>query len=70
MANNRSVLKTARSPSRNDGDGKEIQNLILLALPRQECAQLLSSLELVRLKLHQVLYEAGEVIRSGYFMNN
>ena len=70
MANNRSVLKTNQSPSRKDGDGKEIQNLILLALPRQECAQLFSSLELVRLKLHQVLHEAGEVIRSAYFLNN
>jgi CRP-like cAMP-binding protein len=27
-------------------------------------------MEVVRLKLHQVLHEPGEVIRSGYFLNN
>jgi CRP-like cAMP-binding protein len=27
-------------------------------------------MEFVRLKLHQVLHEPGEVIRSGYFLNN
>lgn len=70
MANNRSVFKTAQPPSRNDGDGKEMQNFILLTLPRQECAQILSFLELVRLKLHQVLHDAGEVIKSIYFMNS
>jgi len=57
-------------PSRKDGDGKAIGNHILLALSRQECAQLFSSLEFVRLKLRQVLHEAGEVIRSAYFLNN
>jgi CRP-like cAMP-binding protein len=56
--------------ARNDGDGKQMGNLILLALSKQDCAQIFPSLEFVRLKLHQVLYEAGEVIRSGYFMNS
>jgi CRP-like cAMP-binding protein len=60
----------AIAPSTRDGDGKEISNFILLALPRQESKQLLSSLEFVRLKLHQVLHEAGETIRSVYFLNN
>jgi CRP-like cAMP-binding protein len=40
-----------------------------VSLPPGEFAQLFGSLELVRLKLHQVLHEAGEVIRSGYFPN-
>ncbi len=31
--------------------------------------QVLSKLELVRLKLHQVIHEAGETIKSGYFVN-
>ena len=49
---------------------KEIGNLILRSLPRAECAEIFSSLEFVRLKLHQVLHEAGEAIKSAYFMND
>jgi CRP-like cAMP-binding protein len=52
-----------------DGDGKAIANKILLSLPRKERDQVLSKLELVRLKLHQVIHEAGETIKSGYFVN-
>ncbi len=71
MAKDRSVsTKAIPPPARKDGDGKEIGNLILLALPRQECAQLFSSLEFVRLNLHHVMHEAGEVMRSAYFLNN
>src|ERR1700704_63880 len=60
------------SPSRSDPqdhDGRAIGNKILRTLPKKECAQIFSSLEFVRLKLHQMLNEAGESIRSGYFMN-
>ena len=71
MANSRVVsTQTIPPPARKDGDGKEIGNLILLALPRQERTLLFPSLEFVRLKLHQVMHEAGEVIRSAYFMNS
>ena len=71
MVNSRSPSFKAVLPSaRQDGDGKKIGNLILLALPRQECKQLLPSLEFVRLKLHQVLHEAGETIKSVYFLNS
>ena len=71
MANSRVVSTQAiPPPARKDGDGKEIGNLILLALPRQERTLLFPSLEFVRLKLHQVMHEAGEVIRSAYFMNS
>jgi len=60
----------SRPLSKEDIDGKEIANLILRGLPRKECTQVFSSLEFVRLKLHQVLHEVGETIRSGYFLND
>src|SRR5712671_7239276 len=53
-----------------DGDGNGIGNRILLRLSRKEYEQVLPKLELVRLKLHQVIHEAGESIKSGYFMND
>ncbi len=59
----------SRSP-RNDGDGNHIRNLILLGLSHTECDLLIPKLEFVRLKLHQVLYEAGDTIKSGYFINS
>lgn len=71
MARNPAVPKESigRS-SRTDGDRKEIGNLILLFLPSQECTRVLASPERVRLKLHQVLHDAGEVIKSVSFMNS
>jgi CRP-like cAMP-binding protein len=46
-------------------------NLILRGLPRNEgTGQVFSSLELVRFKPHQILHEAGETIRSGFFLND
>jgi len=66
-----SVSTKASPPSaRKDSDGKAIGNLILLALPRQESTRLFPLLEFVRLNLHHVMHEAGEVIKSAYFMNN
>ena len=71
MAKNRVVsTKTFPPAARKDGDGKEIGNLILLALPPQECAKLFASLEFVRLNLHHVMHEAGALMRSAYFLNN
>jgi CRP-like cAMP-binding protein len=71
MAKSRgSSAKGTAPPTRKDGDGKEIENLILLSLPRQECAQILPCLEFLRMKLHQVMHEVGEVIRSAYFINS
>jgi len=52
-----------------DGNGT-VGNIILRALPRSESARIFSSLEFVRLRLHQVLHETGEVIKSGYFLND
>jgi CRP-like cAMP-binding protein len=62
------ILSSPRS-SPLDGDGKEIGNVILRGLPRQECIHILPFLEFVRLKLHQVLHETGETIKSVYFLN-
>ena len=53
-----------------DGDERDIGNIILRGLPRSERARVFSSLEFVRLRLHQVLHETGEVIKSGYFPND
>jgi CRP-like cAMP-binding protein len=67
-----SVRSSATGPSgapRRDGDGNVIGNKILLSLSPQECDRVLAKAEFVRLKLHQVLYEAGETIKSGYFVN-
>jgi CRP-like cAMP-binding protein len=61
--------KLARPSGKYDHAGNEIGNLILRSLPRGECTRIFSSLEFVRLKLHQVLHEKGETIKSGYFLN-
>src|SRR5882724_4434784 len=62
--------KIDRVPDPRSGNGNGITNLILRDLPKQECSQIFSELEFVRLKLHTVLHEAGEVIRSTYFMES
>ena len=66
----RSPKAFSPSSAKPDGNGRELGNLILRSLPRSESSLLLPSLEFVRLKLHQVLHEVGETIRSGYFLNN
>ncbi|HST11728.1 MAG TPA: Crp/Fnr family transcriptional regulator [Terriglobales bacterium] len=53
-----------------DGNGNGIASMILLSLPSAERERVLPQLELVRLKLNQVLHEAGEIIKSGYFVNS
>ncbi len=70
MAKN--VARTPKAPGSSgkcDGDGNEVRNLILHSLPRSESDQIFPSLEFVRLKLHQVLHEVDETIKSGYFLN-
>src|SRR5580698_8683559 len=54
----------------SNGDRRAIGNTILRGLPRTESARVFSSLEFVRLRLHQVLHETGEAIKSGYFLND
>ncbi|MGA2005895.1 MAG: Crp/Fnr family transcriptional regulator [Terriglobales bacterium] len=56
--------------SKRESDRSEVGNIILRGLPPAEWAQLVPSLEFVRLRLHQVLHEVGEAIRSGYFLND
>jgi CRP-like cAMP-binding protein len=64
---------TVRVPSgkpRVDGDMKSIHSEILLTLSAEERHKVVSELELVRLKLHQVLHEPGETMKSAYFVNS
>ena len=63
------VSKDGPKMNTRDGDGNEIGNLILRGLSRKECTEVFSSLEFVRLRLHQVLHEVGETIKSVYFLN-
>jgi CRP-like cAMP-binding protein len=70
MPKSRPTTKTTPPKAGKPADGDGRGNLILLTLAASERTQLLPSLELVRLKLHQVLYEAGDAIRSLYFMNS
>jgi CRP-like cAMP-binding protein len=65
-------LRTSARPSRKartDGDGNHIHNEILLGLSAKECQALLPKLELVRLKVHQLLHEPGDSLKSAYFCN-
>lgn len=64
-----SPSKSSPKPQCRDGDGNHIQNEILLDLPRKERDMLLSKLEFVRLKAHQVLHEPGDNLKSVYFCN-
>jgi CRP-like cAMP-binding protein len=69
-ASRRDGNRRTPASTKRDGDGNHIQNEILLALPRTECDAIFPKLEYVRLKLHQVLHEAGETLRSAYFCNS
>jgi len=57
-------------PSYTDADGNRIQNDILLDLPLKERDLLLAKLEFVRLKIHHLLHEAGDTLKSAYFCNS
>lgn len=71
MAKNLRLSKrpSSKGSPRTDGDGNHIHNEILLQLSAKECEPLLSKLELVRLKVHQVLHEPGDNLKSAYFCN-
>jgi CRP-like cAMP-binding protein len=62
--------KTNLETNLRDADGNEIGNRILRNLTRKEFQQVFSWLEFVRLRLHQVLHEVGETIKSVYFLND
>ena len=64
-----SPAQSTRSSITQDPEGRQIGNLILRNLPRKESSRIFPALEFVRLRLYQVLHEAGETIKSGYFLN-
>lgn len=68
MPNPRPTKSTPLSET-EPANGKEVGNLILLALSPEERPQLFPLLEFVRLNLHHVLHESGDVIKSLYFLN-
>jgi CRP-like cAMP-binding protein len=53
-----------------DGHRNAIHNEILLGLPHAEGQALFSKLELVRLKVHHLLHETGDELKSVYFCNS
>jgi len=61
--------KSSKSLANTSGNGYELQNEILLALPSDESAVLLSKLAAVNFKLNFLLQEAGEAIKFCYFPN-
>jgi CRP-like cAMP-binding protein len=70
LSSKRDGNNRANAFPRRDDDGNQVHNEILLALPRTESEMILPKLEFVRLKLHQVLHEAGETLRSVYFCDS
>jgi CRP-like cAMP-binding protein len=66
----RTPARVTPRPSRSDGDGNRIHSQILRELPREECEALFSNLEFVQLKLHEVLHEPGQTLKSAYFCNS
>src|SRR3954469_3029729 len=56
-------------PAPTDSRGNEIYNEILLGLS-EDCSELRSKLEYVRLKVHSVLFETGDALKSVYFCNS
>jgi CRP-like cAMP-binding protein len=52
------------------GHGQIIHNQILLGLSHAERQALFPKLELVRLKVHHVLHETGDALKSVYFCNS
>lgn len=55
--------------SRTDGIGNSVQNRILLGLPSEEWAVVLSKLTFVNLRLHDLMQEASKFIEYCYFPN-
>jgi CRP-like cAMP-binding protein len=63
-----SRISTGQPPT--DGDGNHIHNEILCKLPAQERETLFPELEFLRLKVHHVLHEPGDTLKSAYFCNS
>lgn len=56
-------------PPPTDGRGNQIHNEILSGLSA-DCGELFSKLEFVRLKVHTVVFEPGDALKSVYFGNS
>jgi CRP-like cAMP-binding protein len=61
---------TSSNPRANDGNGNSINNEIFLGLSAIDGQALFSKLELVRLKVHHLLHETGDALKSVYFCNS
>ena len=57
-------------PPPTDARGNHIHNVFLMGHSANDCGELLSKLEYVRLKVHSVLYEPGDALKSVYFCNS
>jgi CRP-like cAMP-binding protein len=68
MAKNTRVSTISRPPP-TDGRDNQIHNEILLGLS-EDCSELRSKLEYVRLRVHSVLFEPGDALKSVYFCNS
>src|SRR6202051_5142939 len=62
--------QAASKPSNENGDGNHFYNKILLGLPAKELGMLMPTMEFVRLKVHHVLHEPGDTLKSVYFINS
>lgn len=65
----RPKAKESLISSRPGGDGQQVHNQILLALPRNERETVLPKLEFVRLPSRLILHEVGDTLQSAYFCN-
>jgi CRP-like cAMP-binding protein len=67
-------IRSSGKPSSNlplsDGDGNPIHNEILTQLSIAECEFLFPKLEFMRLKVHHVLHEPGDPLKSAYFVDS
>ncbi|MGA9391330.1 MAG: Crp/Fnr family transcriptional regulator [Candidatus Sulfotelmatobacter sp.] len=61
---------TSTNSERRHLDGNTLHNKLLLNLPTKECEAIYSQLVFLPVRIHDVLNEAGEQIKYGYFMNS
>src|SRR5215467_485638 len=68
-SNINSQRSVAGGNGNGNAEGRMVGNQILLRLPSNEANLLLPKLEFVRLRIHQILHEAGDKIKSVYFID-
>jgi CRP-like cAMP-binding protein len=62
--------KSSPNIPRSEGNGNLIHNELLLHIPTRESEILIPKLEFMRLKVHQVLHETGDALKSAYFVDS